>query len=327
MPRTHPLAAFANELGHLSDSAVAELAGVSRELVGRYRREKDIPSYTGHWTTGPRAKQAPRPGSLSDQVREDPLSALAPFLDMLGTIPDDVLAGVAGVPAAAVRAERVSRGLAEFEEPGLKPGAPVRVAPAERAPRRPSRIEPFRDLVGVRSDSEVARLAGVTPAGVQQYRRAHGIAARSGPGRQRAVPVSSPPDRQELLFAPVKPIVAPAPVAVTIVAPAPVAVTIVAPAPVARAIAAPRPVAPVVVTPANVVPPAIAAPSTRVAPALVPAASRAFRVCASAAGVQHGYYVVGVDIAAASTRAVDLLAAKPGGPWMIRWIRDAGSAL
>ncbi len=49
-------------------------------------------------------------------------------------------------------------------------------SPPPRGRGRPSKVAPLRGLVGVRSDEEVAQLAGVSAASVRRYRRQHGIA-------------------------------------------------------------------------------------------------------------------------------------------------------
>ncbi len=295
----HPLAAHLTDLGKLSDSEVAKNAGVSRVIVGKYRRDLGIASYTGHRTAGPRGPNK-APG------------VPAAFLDMLGTTPDAVLAGIAGVPAAAVRREREHRGLPAFiadESPHVvaspaRPPAPTR--------HRSSRIDAFRELVGVLYDSEVAKLAGVTPGGVQQYRRSHGI--KPAPGTARATPPASPAAAPAPVIAPparkpVRAVVAPAtPVAaaVTVASPPSEVVAPTAPAPVI--VPAPEPIAP------------IASP----APASL---QRAFRVSATRGAVERRFVVVGTDIAAASTHAVAALARLDGGAWTVAWIRDVGSAL
>ena len=73
-------------------------------------------------------------------------------------------------------------------EPEPEPAVETSRAKTASAPRqgqdkkrtpRPSKIDPFRDLVGRVSDSEVGRRAGVTSQAVVQYRRKHGIPAYS----------------------------------------------------------------------------------------------------------------------------------------------------
>jgi hypothetical protein len=69
-------------------------------------------------------------------------------------------------------------------------------------PRRPSKLDAFRDLIGVLSDAEVGRRAALTREAVRLYRKARGIAAGS-PRRGRRE-VTTPP------VAPVPPQLAPA---------------------------------------------------------------------------------------------------------------------
>lgn len=89
---------------------------------------------------------------------------------LLGTLPDLEVARKVGVSASAVGRFRRARGIPAYD--GYKFGV-REVAPD--APRRRSRLEPYRQLLGKVPDQEVATLAGVTPEGVRIYRKRKGI--------------------------------------------------------------------------------------------------------------------------------------------------------
>ena len=48
---------------------------------------------------------------------------------------------------------------------------------------RKSKLEPFRNVIGIKTDAEVAELAGVSRVAVANYRRRHNIAASRGRGQ------------------------------------------------------------------------------------------------------------------------------------------------
>ena len=128
------LESIRHRLGVEPDHKIAEEAGTSTSIVGRYRRKHGIPAYDGY----------------KFGVRSAP-----PF-----TPPEK---GADGGSAG-----RGKRG-------------------PDRAPRR-SKLNRWRDLIGVRSDEEVAAQAGVTREAVRLYRRRHRI---SDPPLPRPLATSS----------------------------------------------------------------------------------------------------------------------------------------
>jgi len=222
-------------LGTVPDATVAELAGTSPSIVGRYRRKYNIPAYQGYKFGHDEARKGaeeviekveagaplkevvkaaekvadrtpPAPASQTEApVRR---SKISPFRDKVGKIPDREIAALAGVTPEAVRMFRRRHGI----QLATRVAAP---APAsERKPRRRrSKLDPFNDLLGKVPDAEVAAMAGVTSENVRAYRRRHGIAAE---WRTAEAPVA-----------------APAPAAAAPVAAAPVAAAPVAAAPAA----------------------------------------------------------------------------------------------
>lgn len=165
-----------DKLGKLPDDQIAAEVGLSRGVVGAYRRTHNIPAYEGYLFQKGHAPLGPKTATKANAPKK-PKAAKTPKA-----------APAPEVPAAA------------------PPRASVATS-SRRGPR--SRIEDFLHLLGVETDAEVARLAGVTRAAVSAWRRNRGITASRSPGGvpREAAPVAAP--------APV----APAPVA----APAPAA--------------------------------------------------------------------------------------------------------
>ncbi|MBN1334391.1 MAG: hypothetical protein JXB39_00360, partial [Deltaproteobacteria bacterium] len=102
-------------------------------------------------------------------------SRMGQFLDKIGVLNDDELAALAGVSRTTARNWRQAKSLPVPQREGSKARAPV---------VQTSRIEPFLDKIGEVPDSEVAALAGVTRAAVQDYRRRRGILSASEKMRQ-----------------------------------------------------------------------------------------------------------------------------------------------
>jgi len=131
--------------------------------------------------------------------RKERGSKVDPYADLVGTVPDRVVAEKAGVTIGAVRNWRVRRNIPAMSkrpdaslppEPGE--GAPAKASKPKkkrkkkrkgrRGPRK-SKIDPYRSLVGTVPDRVVAEKAGVTPGAVLNYRKMRDIAAynRSAP--------------------------------------------------------------------------------------------------------------------------------------------------
>lgn len=83
-------------MGQISDSEIAEKAGVSMRTVASYRRRHDIAAYTGR-------------GKPKKRFRR---SKIDPFAELVGKIPDRLVAEKAGVTLNAVRNYRTNRGIA-----------------------------------------------------------------------------------------------------------------------------------------------------------------------------------------------------------------------
>lgn len=115
---------------------------------------------------------------------------LAAFLNQLGRVPDDEIAGKAGLSRNSVGAYRRKRGIPAytgylFAPAGAKPSKPKRAtSTVGRRRGRVSKLEPFVHLLGVRTDAEVAAIAGVARASVTMYRNRYGIPASRQAGGQ-----------------------------------------------------------------------------------------------------------------------------------------------
>jgi hypothetical protein len=162
-----------------------------------------------------RQRSANKPSRI-DSVREH-----------VGVLTDAEVAAMAGVTSSAVHQYRQRHGI----KPALPQGTTRRAlerrksgatsASADKGVRRPtppsspkpspaaadaggdrrrSKIDDFRDIVGVMTDPEVAERAGVTRTAVQMYRKKHGIPPAGPPGdpavaRSRAPSAAASSDR------------------------------------------------------------------------------------------------------------------------------------
>ncbi len=168
---------------------------------------------------------------MPTRTPRDPLApVLASFHSQMGKVGDPVIAEAAGVRRHTVAAYRKRHGIPAYNRHLFKTdseGGPESASPSARRPRpagratpaappslggapirtvispRGSKMDPFVHLVGVLTDAEVAKLAGVTPTGVRLFRRRHKIpvapVTAHAPRRSaaekaiaRAVPVSAP---------------------------------------------------------------------------------------------------------------------------------------
>lgn len=194
-------------LGVISDEELAKRLGVSAKSVERYRQSQGI-------------KIAPMQARLTaKQLSRVRPNKVTRFHDLVGVKVDSEVARLAGVTTGAVlqyrktwnipaatkarKADDVDQGpeAVQTDEPGpvvtdspsdeadsgAEPGEqqPL-VGKAERKVRK-SKLDPFRHLVGVESDEEVARLAGMTVSGVKYFRRTREIAAPPGLASTTAV--------------------------------------------------------------------------------------------------------------------------------------------
>lgn len=242
-------------LGTMPDAQIAEKAGVSAAVVGRYRRSLGISSFKAR-SAASAAEAEPAAASEPPSTDESPASEpetveastpapaakpkrrrkskIDPYAELLGQSPDSEIAKLAGVTTEAVRMYRRRRGVAPARRRATKTAA-------KKPGRRRSRLDPFYDLLGKIPDAEVAEKAGVTAENVRAYRSRHGIAAqyRVRRGRKRkAAPAPAPAPLAQAAPVAEAPVaeapVAEAPVAETPVAKTPVAKTPVVEAPVAR---------------------------------------------------------------------------------------------
>jgi hypothetical protein len=92
------LVPYLDELGQVPDAEVANRAGVSVRTVASFRSRHDIPGYSG-----PRRRR---------KDRKPRRSRIDPYKEMLGQVPDRVVAEQAGVSLNAVRNYRVKHGIA-----------------------------------------------------------------------------------------------------------------------------------------------------------------------------------------------------------------------
>jgi hypothetical protein len=158
------IAPHAHLIGTLSNIQIAALAKVHPWEVEKYRAERRAQA-------SPPQVASPSPVAASESV--DPESVDPESVD-----PESVDYESADSPPVVAEA-------APSREPG----------------RRVSRIDAFRDLVGVLPDAEVAARAGVTTSGVLQYRQRHGIPAAGrkveAPDAQSVAGRPRPPSRIE----------------------------------------------------------------------------------------------------------------------------------
>lgn len=152
------------DVGHVSDSVIAQRLGISRKTVLAWRKREGIRAYDDPAAGAPRGPKVEPPAS-------HPARGARPGL------PGDE----AAIPKAA-RAATPADGMAGSD-----------ATPRAKA----SRLESFAHLLGRLPDREVALQAGVSPENVRMYRQRRGIVAewREGEG---------PPTRVELALAKVE---------------------------------------------------------------------------------------------------------------------------
>lgn len=198
------------EVAKAHDVAVVDLvaslrrAGVQREAV----RSPEA---------GKVAKKASSKASTKKKgSRRKRRSRVDAFAELVGQVPDRVVAERAGVTIGAVRNWRVARGIPAAGRLALPPepgevaealAAPPAEAKPARMPKRRgrrSRIDPWASEVGTVPDRVIAEKAGVSVNAVANYRKVRGIpgfgtaaAASAAPAASGATaapaPASSPP--------------------------------------------------------------------------------------------------------------------------------------
>ncbi len=114
-------------------------------------------------------------------------SRLDPYLNEIGTVPDKEIALRAGTTPENVRTFRIRRGIpaAWRGETAEDLAGRLQSKAAHRKPKggrkvgsRPSKLDPFREHLGVLPDKQVAEMAGVSAENVRSYRLRRGIPAR-----------------------------------------------------------------------------------------------------------------------------------------------------
>ena len=165
-------------MGTRPDHEIAEMAGSTISVVGRYRRRHGISAYDGYkfgvGQTPPARKGEGSEGRPTKKGGRVYASKLDPYRDLVGKIPDGELADKAGMSTEGVRMYRRRHKIPmtlEARESATKRG------PKSPRKARPSKLDPFRDLLGTVPDREVAAMAGVTAENVRAFRRKRGIPA------------------------------------------------------------------------------------------------------------------------------------------------------
>ena len=136
--------------------------------------------------SGPRTARAGKPEAPvipgEYRLRAGTAEKLAPHLDKVGVLSDREVAELSGVSIQTIVRYRAANGIPSARSKQSRKGkkAPSRTPASKVTKRRTSKVEPFRHLLGTVSDSEVAKMAGVTTGAVTNYRHRLGIAARGG---------------------------------------------------------------------------------------------------------------------------------------------------
>jgi hypothetical protein len=192
-------------MGKVDDGTIAGLVGVSRGVVGAFRRMLGIPAYEGYkWSTtnlptggGRKPKHGTAPHAPRGDARFDGI------LDKLGRIPDHEAGSLIGVSAAVVLAYRRKHKIPAYKGYLFQPGHPSHRTPAEtsrlKAPAAVAKsarhsandalIAPHAQLLGTVADGVLAKQLGIPTNAVSSYRKRHeyrvvGVQAR-GRGRPR----------------------------------------------------------------------------------------------------------------------------------------------
>lgn len=120
-------------LGEVPDAEVARRAGVSVRTIASFRARHRIPGYSGPRRTA--------------NMRGPRQSKIDPFSDLLGKVPDRVVAERAGVSLNAVRNYRVKRGISAAGRAGSLAPVPATGAKAWKVLIRAGGLETERVVV------------------------------------------------------------------------------------------------------------------------------------------------------------------------------------
>jgi len=155
------LVPFLDELGKVPDADIAERAGVSVRTVASFRSRHEISGYSG-----PRRSRG---------GRKPRTSKIDPFRDLLGTVPDRVVAEKAGVSLNAVRNYRVKHGIAAAGRGRPKAGTvPPPAASASAPVATPSSAVAWQ--VSLLSGETVAVLAADLVEAAEKAKRVGAVA-------------------------------------------------------------------------------------------------------------------------------------------------------
>ena len=147
-----PIEAHLRLLGKVPDSKIARLSGASREAVAHYRARRKIPAFDS-------------------------------------SKPSDELPLEKGEPVVATTARKGgAKKTSAPKRTKAKPGAQVVVPTNKKPSRRTSKLDAFRDVLGVLDDAEVGRRAGLSAAAVRTYRSRHGIVSTRAAPTAKAKP-------------------------------------------------------------------------------------------------------------------------------------------
>ncbi|MEK7105348.1 MAG: hypothetical protein AAB865_01555 [Patescibacteria group bacterium] len=163
MPARTPASAldpYRHLLGQKPDHEIARQAGVSRTLVGEWRRGLGVEAYQGY-----KFGTLERPGGnkAMDGTFHGRRSKLDEFTELIGHRPDAEIAAQAGVTAENVRTYRRRRGIAAFwrdegKTPSSPPAARVRTLTPKQvvaAPAPPPPEEVFAVTVTIDGETRV----------------------------------------------------------------------------------------------------------------------------------------------------------------------------
>jgi hypothetical protein len=271
---------------------------------------------------------------------------LEAFRDEIGKVPDHEIAARAGLKRGVVGEYRRSRGIPAYEgykferghtlararprpvDPGAGSPTPIEAPVAEAASTerraRRTRLDAHVHLIGVVSDAEVARLAGVTAANVRAWRVRRGVPAAPRTAEMASAGVRRRGPRSAI--EPFEHLVGKVP-DVEIARLADVSLSAAVQFRRRRGIAG----VPVAETPAPEAPAAPIAPiapiaSAPTAPVTTDAPRTAFRVIAARGAEVRRFCLLAADILEATARAHAALTRKDAG-WEIRSVRAFGEAL
>lgn len=140
---------------------------------------------------GPRARRRgkddalpPEPGEVQGEARPGSKDArILPFREMLGAVPDSLVAKKAGVSIRTIASFRARNRITGYTGP--------RRRGADRAPRK-SRIDAFAELVGTVPDRVVAEKANVSINAVRNWRLKHQVAGARRPAEPESLAHSQP---------------------------------------------------------------------------------------------------------------------------------------